>query len=59
MGTLSVNMKQMNKWIVTADNVSFFNNIQINKGKFFTLDVRPYKELLTDFGIFFTVKFDK
>lgn len=54
MGTLSVNMKQMNRWIVTTDNVLFYNNIQKNKGKFFTLDSMLYHLYLNEFSIFYT-----
>ncbi len=51
---LTVNMKQMSKWIVTQDNVKFYDSIMKNNGSVVTLDTRPYVELLTDFGIFFT-----
>ena len=53
---LSVNMKQMNKWNVTQDNVRFYDAIMRNKGKVYSLDYRAYKDLLSDFGIFYTVK---
>ena len=51
---IKVNMKQMNKWGVTQDNVRFYDHIMKNKGVIVTLDPRPYIDLLTDFGIFFT-----
>ena len=51
---IKVNMKQMSKWVVTQDNVKFYDNIMKNKGSVMTLDTRPYVEFLTDFGIFFT-----
>ena len=51
---LTVNMKQISKWIVTQDNVKFYDNIMKSNGTVVTLDTRPYIELLTDFGIFFT-----
>lgn len=54
MGTIRVNMAQMNKFNVTADNVHLHENITRNKGNFFTLDVRPYMEELNLFGIFYT-----
>jgi len=56
MGTISINMKQMSKWNVTSDNVKYFDIIQVNKGKFFTLDSRTIQELLNEFGIFYTFK---
>jgi hypothetical protein len=54
VGTLSVNMSQMSKFKVFADNVHLHSNIIINKGKFFTLDARPYMEQLNEYGIFYT-----
>ena len=56
MGTISINMKQMSKWNVTSDNVKYFDIIQVNKGKFFTLDSRTIQELLNEFSIFYTFK---
>ena len=54
MGTISINMKQFHeKFIVTADNVRLHENINRNKGKFFTLDERPYIEELNLFNIFY------
>jgi hypothetical protein len=53
-GYISVNMNQMNKWKVFQDNVSWYNSIMKNNGKFSTLDMRPYIELLNEFGIFYT-----
>jgi len=46
--TIKINMKQMARWNVDSDNVKFFDVIQINKGSFFTLDSRPYVELLNE-----------
>ena len=57
IGTLSVNMKHMDKWKVDMDNVHYFNTIQINKGKFITIDTRPYEDLLNEFGIFYTAHY--
>jgi hypothetical protein len=51
---LKVNMSQMNKWNVTSDNVKYFDSIMKTKGNVVTLDVRPYVDLLCDFGIMFT-----
>lgn len=51
---LSVNMTQMKRWNVTSDNVRYFESIMANDGKFFTLDARPYVDLLCDFNIFYT-----
>lgn len=53
-GSLSVNMNQMNKWKVDQDNVQRYDTIMSNKGKFQTLDTRPYEEYLNEFGIFYT-----
>ena len=53
---ISVNMKQMNKWVVTQDNVRFYDSIVRTKGKVVSLDYRPYIDLLNDFGIFYTVR---
>ena len=53
---LSVNMKQMNKWNVTQDNVRFYDSIMRNKGKVVSLDYRAYMELLNEFNIFYTMK---
>jgi hypothetical protein len=56
MATISVNMKQLkSKWIVYADNVKFFEAITNAKGKFFTLDCRPYENWLNEFNIFYTI----
>lgn len=51
---ISVNMKQMDRWVVDQSNVKFFDHIMKNKGKVSTLDTRPYVEYLTEFNIFFT-----
>ena len=51
---LMVNMKQMRKWEVTADNVKFYDSIMKTKGRVIALDFRPYMELLSEFGIFYT-----
>lgn len=53
-GTLSINMKQMAKFKVCADNVHLHENIMRNRGGFYTLDARPYVEELTEQNIFFT-----
>jgi hypothetical protein len=53
-GTLSINMSQMSKFNVCADNVRLHENIMMSKGKFFTLDARAYIEELNLFGIFYT-----
>lgn len=54
-GLISVNMKQMGRWKVTADNVRFYDAIMQNKGKFHTLDDRPYVDWLNEFNIFYTL----
>lgn len=52
---IKVNMKDFKeKWKYYSDNVKYAEAISINKGKFTTLDVRPYVELLTEFGINFS-----
>ena len=53
---LSVNMKQMDKWNVTQDNVRFYDAIMRNKGKVYSLDYRTYMDLLNEFNIFYTVR---
>lgn len=53
-GSMSVNMSQMNKFKVYSDNVKFYDNIMKFKGKFYTLDARPYMEVLNEYGIFYT-----
>lgn len=54
-GTLRVNMRDMKKWRVYSDNVKFYNNIVKNDGVFIPLDSRPYVDLLTEYGINFTL----
>ena len=54
-GEIHVNMKQMKKFNVDSNNVRVFDTIKKNKGVVFAIDVRPYVEALTEFGIFFTV----
>ncbi len=56
MRTISVNMRQMNRWQVTSDNVRWFEAIHGAHGKFVTLDTRPYVEWLNSFNIFYTIK---
>lgn len=55
-GLLSVNMKQMSKFKVDADNIRVYDHIMKNKGKVSTLDARSYIEQLNEFGIFYTFK---
>lgn len=52
---LSVNMRHMDRWRVTSDNVRFYDCIMRNKGTFLTLDYRPYVDLLCQFNIFYTI----
>ena len=54
IGTLSVNMAQMDRFQVCADTVVCYENIIANGGKFFTLDARRYVDLLCEFNIFYT-----
>ena len=56
MGTISVNMRQMNRWQVTSDNVRWFEAIHRANGRLITLDARPYVEWLNTFNIFYTLK---
>lgn len=59
IGELSVNMKQLKRWKVDSDNVKFYDKIWQNQGKFYTLDVRPYVELLQKYNIFYTLNVGK
>ena len=54
MQTLKVNISEMYKWNVTSDNAPYFDSIMRTNGIVQSLDVRPYQEFLTDFGINFT-----
>ncbi len=51
---IRVNMKQMGRWVVTADNVREYDSIMRTKGIVCTLDSRPYVDSLQEFGIFYT-----
>lgn len=57
-GTLHVNMKQMDRWKVTSDNVRWFDSIVCTGGEVSTLDMRPYVEFLCEFNIFYTATHD-
>jgi hypothetical protein len=59
MGTISVNMSQMNRWKVNQDNIKCYDSIMSTKGKVITLDVRPYEDFLNEFGIFYTLTRNK
>jgi hypothetical protein len=59
MGTISVNMSQMNRWKVYSDNVRYYDSIMSTNGKVVTLDTKPYVDLLTDFNIFYTLTRNK
>lgn len=53
---LSINMRQFNaRWRWNSDNAKYAEAITVNGGKFFTLDARPYQELLNEFCIFYTL----
>ena len=52
----SVNMKQMGRFNVTSDNVRWYENIIATNGKFFTLTPDVYRDLLCEFGIFYTAR---
>lgn len=54
-GSISVNMQQMDRWKVDSENVAYYDNIMVNQGSFYTLDVRPYVELLLEYNIFYTL----
>ena len=54
-GLFHVNMRQMNKWRVTSENVPHFEAIHRSQGVFFSgWHADTIKELLNDFGIFYT-----
>ena len=53
-GKISVNMTQMNRWKVDQDNVKYYDSIMKTKGKVQSLDLRPYKNFLDEFNIFYT-----
>ena len=53
---LTVNMKQMDKWVVTEDNVRCYDYIIRTSGRVLSLDYKPYIEYLNEFNIFFTLK---
>lgn len=54
-GTIRADYGQLKRrWTVDAGNVWCFDALVRGRGEVFTLDVRPYVELLTDFGICFT-----
>lgn len=55
MGTIRVNMSQMNRWTVDGDNIKYFDSIMSTKGNVVTLDTRPYVDLLNEFNIFYTL----
>jgi hypothetical protein len=55
MGTIRVNISQMDRWKVCADNVQYYNSIMIAGGTFLTLDAKPYVDLLNEFNIFYTL----
>lgn len=48
-------MKQMKKFKVTSDTVKYYDSILKTKGRVLSLDYRPYIELLSEFGIFYTL----
>ena len=56
MPTIRVNMLQMEKFIISPDNVRIYEHIVENKGVFETLDARPYVEALNEFCIFYTIR---
>lgn len=52
----NINMKEFRKnWVWNTDTIHYGDTIAKTKGKFFTFDGDVYKQLLTDFNIFFTV----
>lgn len=53
---LTVNMKQMHRWVVNQDNVRFYNSIMSTNGKVISLDYRGYIEYLCEYNIFYTIK---
>jgi hypothetical protein len=54
-GTIRADYTQLRRrWRVDSSNVRYFDALVRGQGEVFTLDVRPYVALLTDFGIFFT-----
>ena len=55
MYQININMKQMYKWKVYQDNVTWFENIIIRKGKIITINAQPYIEWLNEFNIFYTM----
>jgi hypothetical protein len=57
--TLRVHMPDMHKWVVYEDNVRFYDHIMKNNGVVNSLDYRGYVQLLTDFGINFTLPVGK
>jgi len=56
MAQVGVNMRQMNRWQVTSDNVRWFDSIMRTKGIVVTLDSRPYVDFLNEFNIFYTLE---
>jgi len=52
---IRVNVQQMSRWNVTADNVREYDSIMRNGGEVLTLDARPYVERLCEFSIFYTL----
>jgi hypothetical protein len=50
-----VNMKQINRWKVTEDNVKWYDHIVRSNGKILTLDEKSYIDLLCEFNIFYTL----
>jgi len=56
IATVKVNVNMTKDlWVVTEDNVRYYNNIIKNNGSVQTLDYRPYVDLCSEFDIPFKV----